>query len=146
MVFIGANDPQNFMDGSTSLTYGTPAWNAAYAKRVGAFMAEAAVASGARVLWVGMPPMADPGAQRPDGEPQRHRPEPGGAAPWCDVLRVVAGALQPPGSATAAFLPNASGSEVQVRDPDGTHLAGPGAQRLSQAAIAFMGHEWGLVL
>ena len=59
VVFIGANDPQNFMDGSTSLSYGTPAWNAAYAKRVGAFMA-AATGAGARVLWIGMPPMADP--------------------------------------------------------------------------------------
>ncbi len=45
-----------------------------------------------------------------------------------------------------AFLPNASGAEVQVRALDGTHLAPPGAQLLSQATIAFMGHEWGLVL
>ena len=59
-MFIGANDPQNFMDGSTSLTYGTAAWNAAYGQRVGAFM-QTAVDSGARVLWIGMPPMADPG-------------------------------------------------------------------------------------
>ena len=144
VVFIGANDPQNFMDGSTSLTYGSAAWNAAYAKRVATFM-QTAVASGARVLWVGMPPMAAPGlnAQMENlnvidqSQAASHR----GVtyfASW-PVLSNAQGQY-------SAFLPNASGAEVQVRALDGTHLAPPGAQRLSQATIAFMGHEWGLVL
>lgn len=144
VVFIGANDAQNFMDGSTSLTYGTAAWNAAYATRVGAFMLTA-VDSGARVLWIGMPPMAAPGlnAQMENlndidqSQAGSHR----GVtyfASW-PVLSNAQGQY-------SAFLANASGSEVQVRDLDGTHITEPGAQRLSQAAIAFMGHEWGLVL
>jgi uncharacterized protein len=144
VVFIGANDPQNFMDGSTSFTYGTPGWNAAYAKRVAAFMAEAA-SSGARVLWVGMPPMADPALNAKMENLN-------------DIAQSQAGAhrgvtyfaswpvLSNPQGHYAAFLPNASGSEVQIRELDGTHIAGPGAQRLSQATITFMEHEWGLVL
>jgi hypothetical protein len=144
VVFIGANDPQNFMDGSTSLTYGTPGWNGAYAKRVAAFMAEAA-SSGARVLWVGMPPMADPALNAKMENLN-------------DIAQSQAGAhrgvtyfaswpvLSDPQGHYAAFLPNASGSEVQIRELDGTHIAGPGAQRLSQATITFMEHEWGLVL
>jgi hypothetical protein len=54
--------------------------------------------------------------------------------------------LSDPAGHYATFLPDASGSEVQVREPDGTHIANAGAQRLSQAAVAFMGHEWGLAL
>jgi hypothetical protein len=143
-VFIGANDPQNFMDGSSPVTYGTPAWNDAYAKRVGAFMQDA-TASGARVLWIGMPPMADPvlNAKMQDlngiGEAQ--------AALHRGVTYFASWpVLSDPQGHFATFLPNASGSEVQMREPDGTHIAAAGAQRLSQAAIAFMDHEWGLAL
>ena len=132
------------MDGSTSLTYGTAAWNAAYAKRVGTFM-QRPPASGARVLWIGMPPMADPVLNAQMETPERHRPEPGGAAPGVTYFASWP-VLSDAQGHYAAFLPNASGSEVQVRDLDGTHIAEAGAQRLSQAAIVFMGHEWGLVL
>ena len=144
VVFIGANDPQNFMDGSTSVSYGTPAWNADYAKRVGAFMALAA-SSGARVLWVGMPPMADPAL---NAKMQNiNTVDQSEAAQYTGVTYFASWpVLSNPQGGYTAFLPDASGNEVPVRDPDGTHLAGPGAQRLSHAAIAFMGHEWGLVL
>jgi hypothetical protein len=144
VVFIGANDPQSFVDGSTSLSYGTPAWNAAYAKRVGDFMT-AATGAGARVLWIGMPPMADPTLNAKmenlnsidQGQATAH---PGVTyfASW-SVLANAQGQY-------SAFLPDASGNEVEVRDPDGTHITEPGAQRLSQAAITFMGHEWGINL
>jgi uncharacterized protein len=144
VVFIGANDPQNFMDGSTSLTYGTAAWNAAYGKRVGAFMAEAA-SSGARVLWVGMPPMADP-VLNAEMENLNDIAQSQASAHLGVTYFASWPVLSNPQGHYAAFLPNASGSEVQIRDTDGTHLAGPGAQRLSQAAITFMEHEWGLVL
>ena len=144
VVFIGANDPQNFIDGSSALTYGTPAWNAAYAKRVGTFMEEAS-AAGARVLWIGMPPMADPvlnakmeAVNAIDQDQAALHRGVSYLASWS--------VLSDPQGRYATFLPDASGSEVQIREPDGTHLAPSGAQRLSQAAMAFMGHEWGLVL
>jgi hypothetical protein len=144
VVFIGANDPQNFVDGSTSLSYGTPAWNAAYAKRVGDFMA-AAVGAGARMLWIGMPPMADPTLNAEmenlnsidQGQATLH---PG--VTYFPSWSVLAN----PEGQFAAYLPDASGNEVQVREPDGTHITEPGAQRLSQAALAFMSHEWGINL
>ena len=49
---------------------GTPAWNAAYGQRVGAFIDEAN-AAGAHVLWVGMPPMAAPQLNARDAGDQR---------------------------------------------------------------------------
>jgi hypothetical protein len=144
VVFIGANDPQNFMDGSTSINYGTPAWNAAYARRVGAFMAEAQ-SSGARVLWIGMPPMADPALNAKMEDLNTVAQSEAASHPGVTYFASWPVLANPQGS-YSAFLPDASGNEVQVRAPDGTHIAGPGAQRLSRAVIAFMGHEWGLVL
>jgi uncharacterized protein len=144
VVFIGANDPQNFIDGGGAVAYGTAPWSDAYAKRVGAFM-QAASATGARVLWVGMPPMADPVLNAKmqalnvidQAQAQLRR----------GVTYFASGpVLSDPQGRYATYLPDASGNEVQVREPDGTHLAAAGAQRLSQAAIAFMAHEWGITL
>jgi len=144
VVLIGANDPQSFDVGTTALQYGTAAWNAAYAGRVGAFMAEAS-GSGARVLWVGLPPMADPGLNAEmqalnavaESQAALHR-----GVSYFASWPVLSG----PQGNFATFLPNSAGTEVQVREPDGTHIAPAGAQRLSQAVMAFMGREWGLVL
>jgi hypothetical protein len=144
VVFIGANDPQNFIDGSTAVTYGTPAWNAAYGKRVGSLMAQA-TGAGARVLWVGMPPMADPGLNAKMETLNAIAQNQAAVHPGVTYFASWPVLSNPQGQ-FSAFLPDASGNEVQVRDPDGIHITAAGAQRLSQAAIAFMGHEWGLVL
>ncbi len=144
VVFIGANDPQNFVAGGAALSYGTAAWNAAYAQRVGSFM-QAALSNGARVLWVGMPPMADPVLNaKMENLNSIYQSQ---AALHHGVTYFASWpVLSDPQGHYVAFLPDASGNEVQIRDPDGTHIAQPGAQRLSQAAITFMDHEWGLVL
>ena len=57
---IGANDPQGLVTPDGSIAFGQPGWDAAYSARVAAFIAEAN-AAGAHVLWVGMPPMQNPG-------------------------------------------------------------------------------------
>jgi uncharacterized protein len=144
VVFIGANDPQNFDEGGTALTYGTAPWDAVYAKRVDAFMQQAAN-TGARVLWVGMPHMADPVF---NAKMQTLNSIDQSQAALVRGVTYFASwpVLSDPQGHFAAYLPDGAGNEVQIRDPDGTHIAEPGAQRLSQAAIAFMGHEWGLVL
>lgn len=144
VVFLGANDPQNFVDGGSALAYGTEAWTAAYARRVGELMAEA-TSAGARVLWVGMPPMADPtlGAKMQaldaiyQGQAAAH-PGVTYLSSWT-VLGDAQGAY-------AQYLPDPSGSQVAVREPDGTHISPGGAERLSEAAIADMDHAWGLSL
>lgn len=143
VVFLGANDPQNFVEGGSALAYGTPAWDAAYAARVGDFI-EVAVSSGARVLWVGMPPMADPTLSSKmqllngiyEHETQLYR-----GASYFPSWPVLSS-----NGVFAAYLPDASGNEVQVREPDGTHISPAGAERLSQATIGAMDYEWGLKL
>jgi hypothetical protein len=144
VVFLGANDPQNIVTGDTSLVFGTAAWDAAYAARVGAFM-HAATAAGARVLWVGMPPMADPGLNADmqvlnriyQSQSVRHR----GVtyfASWS--------VLSDPQGGFAYFLPDASGNVETVREPDGTHIAPAGAELLSRAVITDMDRLWVLGL
>lgn len=56
VVFLGANDVQDFYDGGVYRQFGTVGWRQAYAQRVAAVMQEATDA-GAKVLWVGMPIM-----------------------------------------------------------------------------------------
>ena len=94
VVFIGANDPQNFISDGTALTYGTPAWDAAYAQRVGAFM-QTATSAGARGAVGGHATHGQRHVERRDAGPERHLPERGGHPPRCDVLRVVVGAVGP---------------------------------------------------
>lgn len=137
VVMLGANDPQGLVDGGSTTSFGSPAWNAAYGRRVGAFVDEAN-AAGAHVLWVGMPPMA--GAQL-NGEMEVVN-----AVVESQITARRAGATYLPsvdvlgdgqGNFTA-YLPDASGTEVNIRTPDGVHLAPGGGERLAQAVLASM--------
>ncbi len=61
VVMIGANDPQGLVTPAGSIALRPArAGTQAYSARVAAFIAEAN-AGGAHVLWVGMPPMQNPG-------------------------------------------------------------------------------------
>jgi lysophospholipase L1-like esterase len=144
VVFLGANDPQNFVDGQGALAFGTPAWDAAYAKRVGALM-QAATSSGARVLWVGMPPMADPLLNLKMVLLDRIYQAEARKVPGASYLSSWP-VLSEPNGDFASYLPDPSGNEVQVREPDGTHMSPSGAERLSRAVFADMDQLWGLRL
>ncbi|WP_010137453.1 DUF459 domain-containing protein [Oceanicola sp. S124] len=54
IVQIGANDLRGIRDDRERVNYGTPEWDALYARRVGA-LAEALSARADRILWVGLP-------------------------------------------------------------------------------------------
>jgi hypothetical protein len=127
VIMMGANDDQDF-PGPPDIPFGTPAWDATYRDRVNAFMAEA-TSRGAQVIWVGMPPMQDPtlsaAMQRIDGIVQQAAPRHRGVeflSSWT-VLGTPAGQFTP-------YLVVA-GQEVNVREPDGTHITPGGAQVLS---------------
>ena len=59
VIMIGANDAQDFL-GPPDVPYTSPQWNTLYAQRVAQFM-QIAESGGATVIWVGMPPMQNPG-------------------------------------------------------------------------------------
>ena len=127
VVMMGANDAQDF-PGPPDVPFGTPAWDATYRTRVGDFMAEA-TSRGAQVIWVGLPPMRDPGLsaamQQIDGIVQQAaRKRPG--VDFLDTSTVL-------GTPTGQYTPYlvVGGQEVNVREPDGTHIAPGGAEVLS---------------
>jgi uncharacterized protein len=127
VVMLGANDAQDF-PGPPDVPFGTTAWDDTYRLRVSDFMTEA-TSRGARVIWVGMPPMQNPGLsagmQRIDGiaseEASKHH----------DVDFVSSWTVlgTPSGQFTAYLVEG--GQEVNVREPDGTHITPGGAQVLS---------------
>jgi hypothetical protein len=134
VVMIGANDPQGLVTPTGSISYGEPGWDAAYSARVASFIAEAN-SMGAHVLWVGMPPMQNPGLNTELEhlnslvEAQVNASK-GGAA----YLSSVPSLSTPQGGYTA-YLPNAGGAEINIRTPDGIHLSPGGGTRLA-AAVA----------
>jgi hypothetical protein len=134
VVMIGANDAQDFL-GPPDTPYASPAWNGLYAQRVAQFM-QIAGSTGALVIWVGMPPMQNPGlsAQMADlNAIDQHQ-----AAIAKPPVTFVS-SYKSLGTATGgytAFVTNAAGQIVNTRTPDGIHLTPGGSQVVAQQVIA----------
>jgi hypothetical protein len=131
VIMIGANDAQDF-PGPPDVPYGTASWTTTYQQRVVAFMQEAA-SRGARVIWVGMPPMENAGlSARMDSLDAIYR------SAATSVPGVIYDSswtvLGTPSGAYTAYL-EYNGQDVNVREPDGTHIAPGGAEILSQTVI-----------
>jgi hypothetical protein len=142
VVMMGANDAQDF-PGPPDVPFGTSAWDGIYRSRVLAFMDEA-TAQGARVLWVGMPPMQAPGLsaamQRIDGLFQQAAAK----NPNVDYVSSWTVLGTPSGQFTPYLVEN--GQEVNVREPDGTHITPGGAQVLSVAVEGAIRADLGVSL
>jgi lysophospholipase L1-like esterase len=144
VVFMGANDAQGMLIGDVAYQFGTQPWEAAYEARAASLMEEATEA-GARVVWVGLPPMASPGLDQAMEVIDRLDEQAAAANPA--VLYVPSRAvLGGPGGSYAAYLPGPSGALVEVRTPDGIHLTNAGAKLLARAVIRAMDHAWHLSL
>lgn len=144
VVFLGANDGQNFWYGGQYASFGNAVWHTGYSARVAALMAEA-TAAGARMMWVGMPIMQDP-------------------AFWQEMETLnevyAAQAALHPGVTYFASWPvfadadghyvasaaGAGGQQIVLRAPDGIHIANGGDDRLAAALVPAMQHAWGIRL
>jgi hypothetical protein len=144
VVFLGANDDQGLstVDGATDP--GNPDWEAGYGRRVDEVLDEATKA-GARVVWVGMPPMADIGLnlamEREDdiyqGQVSRY---PGALyVPSNPVLGVASAPFQ-------EAVVDGEGARVVARTPDGVHLTPEGATLLAGFVVAAIDRCWHLSL
>jgi uncharacterized protein len=134
VIMIGANDAQDFL-GPPDVPYTSPEWNTLYAQRVAQFM-QIAESGGAAALWVGMPPMQNPGlsAQMTDlNAVVQHQASL--ARPQVTFISTDKSLGTPQGGYTA-FVTNAAGQVVNVRTPDGTHLTPGGSQVVAQQVIA----------
>ncbi|MCU1495781.1 MAG: hypothetical protein JWO62_3545 [Acidimicrobiaceae bacterium] len=147
VVMLGGNDAQSFDVGSRFVGFATPLWQSVYGARVATIMREA-TAAGAHVLWVGMP-MMSPTATLSSADMQAEN------AVYAAEARAHPGVLYLPSWSLLAdaagryseYLPDASGSLVQVRDSDGIHVDAPGGtDLLAGAAVAEMERAWHLRL
>jgi lysophospholipase L1-like esterase len=134
VIMVGANDPQDF-PGPPDIPYGTTQWDTIYAQRAQAFMAEAASA-GAKVIWVGMPPMENGGLSAKmahlntiDQQVAQQNPGVIFLATWTLI-----------GTPQGAYTPylTVNGQEVNVRAPDGTHITPGGSEIISQSVLGLM--------
>jgi hypothetical protein len=137
VIMIGANDAQDF-PGPPDIPYGTPQWNALYSQRVAQFM-QIGTSEGAKVIWVGMPPMQDPTLDARMMTINQLQQAMAAHAPGVTYQSTWTLLGTPQGQ----YTPNLdiAGQQQIVREPDGTHIAPPGAEFLSQVVIGDMRAE-----
>ncbi|MGA9078584.1 MAG: DUF459 domain-containing protein [Acidimicrobiales bacterium] len=145
VVMLGGNDWQGFITNGQVAFTGTKLWTSVYTQRVDEVMTEA-TAAGTHVLWVGLPIMEDPtfGSHMAYlnaiyiSQAKRYR----------DVVFIPTWKLFSNSAGQyAAFLPNASGSLVEVRDPDGVHIdPGGGTDLLGDYVVSRIEGIWHIKL
>jgi hypothetical protein len=136
IVAIGANDGQGFVVDGKVLAYGSEDWRKVYQDRLAGFLAMVG-ASGARVVWVGLPPMRMPGYNEKIAAINRiactvvsQNPQ----ATWWNPVSYVgdeAGGFR-------EFVTLANGHTMRVRSPDGIHLSDEGAGLLTRVLIQWL--------
>ena len=134
VVMIGANDAQDFL-GPPDVPFTSPQWNTLYSERVAQFM-QIAGSTGAQVIWVGMPPMQNPGLNAQMSDVNAVVQQQAVKAKPPVVYLSSDHTLGTPQGGYTPFVTNGAGQVVNVRTPDGTHITPGGGQVLSQQVIA----------
>jgi hypothetical protein len=144
VVFIGANDDQGLEFDGSAAAPGTLAWVGGYSQRVDDILREATDA-GARVVWVGMPRMANPDLDAAMGREDIIYQRETQASP--DALYVSSNAtLAGPSGLYATTGEDLSGHPVPLRTPDGVHLTPAGAAVLARAVVDAIDTHWHISL
>ncbi len=139
---LGANDATNIRQGDRAIEFGHAGWHSAYAQRVKAVMG-VLTARGARVLWLGLPPMRNASFS----EKARHL-----NIIFAQAAREVAGVeyldvemLVARDGEYATFMRDSEGRFVRVRMEDGIHYAPAGAKLISRWLVDWI-YERGSLL
>jgi len=131
VVMLGGNDAQSFEANGHVVQQATAEWSAIYAKRVADLMMIGA-ANDRRVIWIGLPVMADPSfgeLMRRQNDLYRAASDGNARVTYLDTWALFAG----PDGRYAPYLPDASGRPAPMRQADGIHLSVAGAERLAGA-------------
>ncbi len=140
VVLLGGDDGQDFVDRGRIVHFGTALWRSVYSSRVAQMMDEA-TAAGARVLWVGLPIMSSPVLSAEMVQMNTiyaHEAALHAGVTFLATWRLFATAQ----GAYSAYLPDASGQTVLMRNPDGVHFSGAGDDRLATAVVRAMDRSW----
>jgi len=136
IVAIGANDGQSFVVDNKVLLFGTEEWRKTYQSRVAEFLAMVE-STGARVLWVGLPPMRSAQFNQRVAIVNRiaytvvsQDPK----ASWWSTTSFV-------GDGSGSFrefaqMPN--GTLVRMRAPDGIHFAEEGTSGMTAVLMKWL--------
>jgi len=130
---FGANDATNIRDGDTQLDFAEPGWRSAYAARVTALM-RIFTASGARVLWLGLPQMrearfSEHAAYLNGIFAQSARKVPG--VDFLELRMLVSG----PGGEYATYVMGPQRRLVRYRMDDGVHYSPAGAKAITRWVV-----------
>lgn len=136
LVAIGANDGQGFVVEGKVLKFGSEEWRVVYQQRVDDYLS-LLESSGARVLWIGLPPMRAASfdekiavINRIDYTVVSHHPQ----AAWLSLTAVVGDA----NGSFREFGAAAGGKPLRLRAPDGIHLSDEGAGLLTPSLVRWL--------
>jgi uncharacterized protein len=136
IVAIGANDGQGFVVDGKVLPYGSEGWQKVYQDRLASFLAMVS-STGARVVWVGLPPMRIPVYNQKIAAINRiaytvvsQSPQ----ATWWNPVSYVGD--DSGGFREFATLPN--GQSMRLRATDGIHLSDEGAGLLTNVLMKWL--------
>lgn len=133
VVMLGANDRQLIRQGGQQLEFGSPAWQAAYRRQIDRLLDELQ-ASGARVIWVSLPPMQDAAYDKAIGAImalQREQID----ARGLDFLDLRP-SLSAPGGGFAETVQDPSGAPVRLRGRDGISFFKAGNNLMASLVLA----------
>jgi hypothetical protein len=123
---LGANDATNLRSGGRLVEFGRAGWRNAYAERVAAMM-QMLSSGGARVLWLGLPPMREAAfsdrarfLNRIFAYTARQFPQ----VDYFDLGMLVSGST----GEYATFVRNRDGRFIRMRMDDGVHYSPSGAK------------------
>ena len=139
VAMMGANDPQDFL-GPPDVPFGTEAWNTEYFHRARSFM-RLATSQGAKLIWVGLPPMQDPVLNQKVeviNDLQRRAAKSIHGVEYVNADRVLGDTYSP--------FTTVNGQVINTRTPDGIHITPQGGSLLANAVVARMHSALGIDL
>ena len=138
LVAIGANDGQGFVDGGVTYPFGTEGWQSVYQERVEAYL-QMLQADGAKVIWIGLPPMKSDGYNKKIALVNRIHYTVVSASPnavWYSTGGTV-------GDTTGQFrdFGQIGNHAVRLRQSDGIHLSDDGASLIVEKLLPWLAKE-----
>jgi uncharacterized protein len=138
---LGANDPTRIHVGDLDLEFGEIGWRAAYSARVGGMM-RAMSQSGARVLWLGLPPMRAGRFSRHAQYLNKIFARTAKSVPGIEFLELRMLVSDSAGE-YATFVPGPDGRLVRYRLDDGIHYSPAGARAITHWIIEWIDERYG---
>ena len=144
---FGGNDDKAYMtglpDGVTIDDFGGSVWRKEYGRRVGGLM-DMINRAGAFVVWIGLPQTSSPDQTARfdvvNAVAQRQARKRPGRAVYIDTYRLFAG----DDGGYTQYLPNLSGTLVQVRASDGVHFEREGGDMIAREVLKSLNQQFDL--